>query len=167
MNDRKKPIFGLREELGLRRPIEHPAHEPLLGIVYTATLLAKHGGRLLRAHGLTDAQFNVLMILHHQGDNGRLSQARLGQLLLVNRSNVTGLVDRMERDGIVRREDDPEDRRINLVAITEAGERVMQAAKADYYPMVEAVMGGLDENDRVELIQLLGRVRAGLRGGAE
>ena len=102
-----------------------------------AALLQKRGARLLREHGLTDAQFNVLMLLHHQGERGRMSQIRLGRLLLVNRSNVTGLVDRMERDGLVRREDDPDDRRVNLVAITEKGMEVLGGAMAAYYPMLD------------------------------
>lgn len=162
MNNIQNKKKGLQEELGLARPIEHPAHEPVLSIVYTATLLQKRGGRLLRAHGLTDAQFNVLMLLHHQGDNGRMSQVRLGRLLLVNRSNVTGLVDRMERDGLVRREDDPQDRRVNLVAITEEGEKTLAGAMQEYYPMLEKVMADLSTAQRGTLMELLGSVRAKL-----
>jgi DNA-binding MarR family transcriptional regulator len=161
MNNMK--TANLQAELGLARPIVYPAHEPVLSIVYTATLLEKHGGRLLRGHGLTDAQFNVLMLLHHQGERGRMSQVRLGELLLVNRSNVTGLVDRMERDGLVRREDDPGDRRVNLVAITDRGEGVLAGAMAQYYPMLDRVMEGLSDTERGKLMELLGRVRHKLK----
>ena len=163
MNNRRDNAENLQAELGLARPIIYPAHEPVLGIVYTATLLEKQGGRLLRRHGLTDAQFNVLMLLHHQGERGRMSQVRLGELLLVNRSNVTGLVDRMERDSLVRREDDPDDRRVNLVAITDKGEGVLAGAMADYYPMLDQVMAGLNDSERRKLMELLGRVRKRLR----
>jgi DNA-binding MarR family transcriptional regulator len=162
MNNKKDSNTTLKEELGFTRPLIHPAHEPVLAIVYTATLLQKSAGRLLRGHGLTDAQFNVLMLLHHQGEAGRMSQIRLGRLLLVNRSNVTGLVDRMERDSLVRREDDPGDRRVNLVAITDKGEQMLAAAMAQYYPMLEKVMAGLDGQERGMLIKLLARVRAQL-----
>lgn len=159
MNIKRKKPDGLQGELGLVRPLVHPTHEPVLSIVYTATLLEKRAGRLLRAHGLTGAQFNVLMLLHHQGERGRMSQVRLGRLLLVNRSNVTGLVDRMERDGLVRREDDPGDRRVNLVAITDKGEEVLAGAMTDYYPMLDRVMAGLEQSERNRLMELLGRVR--------
>lgn len=163
MNNKQTKSGGLQSELGLPRPIVYPAHEPVLAIVYTATLLEKRGGRLLRAHGLTDAQFNVLMMLHYQGERGRMSQIRLGRLLLVNRSNVTGLVDRMERDGLVRREDDPGDRRVNLVAITDKGESVLTAAMADYYPMLDKVMAPLNGAERGKLMELLSRVRQRLK----
>ena len=159
MNKQKRKQSSLQHELGLTNPIVHPSHEPVLGIVFTATLLQKHGGRLLRAHGLTDAQFNVLMLLHHQGQRGRMSQIRLGRLLLVNRSNVTGLVDRMERDGLVRREDDPDDRRVNLVAITDRGMQVLEGAMAEYYPMLDEVMAGVGDQEREVLMDLLARVR--------
>ncbi len=162
MNSKSANKTNLQRELGFARPLIHSAHEPVLAIVYSATLLQKSAGRLLRAHGLTDAQFNVLMLLHHQGERGRLSQIRLGKLLLVNRSNVTGLVDRMERDSLVRREDDPGDRRVNLVAITDKGEEVLAAAMEEYYPMLEKVMAGLDGKERGRLMELLARVRAGL-----
>ena len=162
MNNNATDKTTLQHELGFTRPLIHPAHEPVLAIFYTATLLQKSGGRLLRGHGLSDAQFNVLMLLHHQGERGRLSQIRLGRLLLVNRSNVTGLVDRMERDGLVRREDDPGDRRVNLVAITQRGEAVLAGAMADYYPMLEKIMAGLDSEERGRLMGLLARVRKNL-----
>ncbi len=162
MNNKTDSKTSLKDELGFTHPLVHPAHEPVLAIVYTATLLRKSGGRLLRGHGLTDAQFNVLMLLHHQGERGRMSQIRLGRLLLVNRSNVTGLVDRMERDSLVRREDDPGDRRVNLVALTEKGREVLEKAMVDYYPMLEKMMDGLDSDERGVLMGLLGRVRVHL-----
>lgn len=162
MNKKSTGKTSLQQELGFTRPLVHPAHEPVLAIVFTATLLQKRCGRLLRAHGLSDAQFNVLMLLHHQGERGRLSQIRLGKLLLVNRSNVTGLVDRMERDSLVRREDDPGDRRVNLVAITERGEAVLAGAMAHYYPLLAEVMTGLDSGERGRLMELLELVRKAL-----
>jgi DNA-binding MarR family transcriptional regulator len=166
MNNKSENKTSLQRELGFTHPLIHPAHEPTLAIVYTATLLQKSAGRLLRDHGLTDAQFNVLMLLHHQGERGRMSQIRLGKLLLVNRSNVTGLVDRMERDRLVRREDDPGDRRVNLVAITDKGQEVLSDAMNEYYPMLEKVMADLDSQERGKLMALLAQVRANISGSS-
>ena len=85
--------MSLQKELGLPNPLEAPGHEAVLNIVLTGELLAKEGDRLLRPFGLTDSQFNVLMLLKYQVKGGGINQTRLGQMLLVNRSNVTGLVD--------------------------------------------------------------------------
>ena len=151
--------MGLQKELGLKNPILNQAHETVLGIVYTASLLNKQGSRLLRKFGLTEAQFNILMLLRHQSDNGRMNQTVLGDMLLVNRSNVTGLVDRLERDGLVRRVDDPEDRRVNLVEMTEAGREGLAIAKVDYFARVEKVLAGLSVEQRKMLVGLLESVR--------
>ena len=151
--------MGLQKELGLKNPILNQAHETVLGIVYTASLLNKQGSRLLRKFGLTEAQFNILMLLRHQSDNGRMNQTVLGDMLLVNRSNVTGLVDRLERDGLVRRVDDPEDRRVNLVEMTEAGRERLAIAKVDYFARVEQVLAGLSVEQRKALVELLDSVR--------
>ena len=89
--------MSLQNELGFINPIETRAHEALMNVVLTSALLVKQGHRLMRPFGLTDAQFNVLMLLKYQSDNGELNQTDLGNMLVVNRSNVTGLVDRLEQ----------------------------------------------------------------------
>lgn len=155
--------MGIQEELRLQNPILNQAHETVLGIVFTGSLLTKLGGRLLRRFDLTDAQFNILMLLRHQAEGGRITQTRLGEMLLVNRSNVTGLVDRLERDGLVRRIADPEDRRINLVELTVAGLERLEQAKQDYYDYIETVMAGLSEEQRKALAGLLENVRRQVR----
>ena len=80
-------------------------------IVATADLLLRESQRLFRPQGLTAAQFNVLNLLAGCGDGAGLSQRELADLLVVDRSNVTGLIDRMETAGWVRRADDPSDRK--------------------------------------------------------
>ena len=89
--------MSLQDELGLENSIKNRAHEALLNVVLTGTLLVKEGDRVLRPFGLTDAQFNVLMLLKYQSDHGEMNQTSLGNMLLVNRSNVTGLIDRLEQ----------------------------------------------------------------------
>lgn len=69
--------------------------------------------------GLSLAKLNVLGIL--VGSNGPLSLGELAQKLACVRSNVTQLVDRLESDGLVRREADPADRRSIRAVVTDAG----------------------------------------------
>ena len=88
--------MSLKNELGLPNPFSHKEHEAMLNIVVTGTLLTKEGEKILRPYGLTDAQFNILMLLKYQSPDGKINQTILGKMLLVNRSNITGLIDRME-----------------------------------------------------------------------
>src|SRR6267154_357244 len=88
-------------------------------VMTTADAFLRESQRLFRPLGATGAQYNVLNILvsHPEG----LSQRELGDLLVVDRSNVTGLLDRLEKSGLVRRDDHPGDRRVYRVSITPAG----------------------------------------------
>jgi len=88
-------------------------------VMATADCFLRESQRLFRPLGLTGAQYNVLNILAASPDG--ISQRELGDRLVVDRSNVTGLLDRLEKSGWVRRTDDPEDRRVYRVVLTPAG----------------------------------------------
>ena len=73
----------------------------------------------LRQQDLTAAQFNALLVLRTAGAGGLL-MGEIGRRLVVTKSNVTGLVDRLERQGLVRRAERP-DRRATVVRLTRGG----------------------------------------------
>ncbi|MFB3789065.1 MAG: MarR family winged helix-turn-helix transcriptional regulator [bacterium] len=155
--------MSLQQELGLPRPITNRAHEAVMNIVLTGEMLAKEGQRLLRPFGLTDSQFNVLMLLKYQNSGAGISQTILGERLLVNRSNVTGLIDRMEQAGWVQRLADPKDRRINQVKITRAGLSVLNKAEEKYFTRIEEVIGALPAKNQTLICSLLETIRKALR----
>jgi DNA-binding MarR family transcriptional regulator len=88
-------------------------------------------------------------------------------MLLVNRSNVTGLVDRMEQAGWVERTADAEDRRVKRVRMTPAGREVLVRAQKAYFARIEEVMGVLPTEAHARLCRMLERVRERLGGGKE
>ncbi|MFC1692496.1 MarR family winged helix-turn-helix transcriptional regulator [Candidatus Latescibacterota bacterium] len=151
--------MSLQHELCFLEPFKNLAHETLLSIVVTGTLLVKEGHRILLPFSITEAQFNVLMLLKHQTENGRMSQTRLGKMLLVNRSNVTGLIDRMEQVGWVRRTADIGDRRVNQVEITESGHEIIERSQKAYYTRIEEIMSVLSPEERKHLCRMLESVR--------
>jgi len=83
-------------------------------------------------------------------------------MLLVNRSNVTGLVDRMEQAGWVERLDDPADRRVKRIRLTAAGRKLLDRVDAVYIRKVEAVIRPLSAREQSELCRLLEKVRGSL-----
>jgi DNA-binding MarR family transcriptional regulator len=159
--------MSLSDELGFKNPVQHPAHEALLGLVVTAGLLSKEGDRVLRPLGLTDSQFNVLALLRFQAAEGSLDQTTLGRMLVVNRSNVTGLVDRMEKAGWVERTSDGNDRRVKRVRLTAEGKRLADAADRRYMTRVHALMGALSEKERESLAKTLEKIRFHLKRDRE
>jgi DNA-binding MarR family transcriptional regulator len=86
-------------------------------------------------------------------------------MLLVNRSNVTGLVDRMEQAGWVERVPDPEDRRVKRIQMTKPGREILAKAERKYYQRMREVMGVLSREESRQLCAMLERVRERLRGG--
>lgn len=77
-------------------------------------------------HQLTSSQVRVLELLSQQP----LAMSRLAERLKCEPSNVTGIVDRLEARGLVRRGPDPADRRVKLAAVTEAGRSIGDQVRA-------------------------------------
>ena len=70
-----------------------------------------------------------------------MTQIELSRLLIMHRSNVTGLVDRLEKRGLIQRKDDPNDRRAHLVVLTTAGRKLLGQILPQYYAAAEAIWG--------------------------
>jgi DNA-binding MarR family transcriptional regulator len=127
-------------------------------LVRVQQLLMERIDAVLRPLDLTFARYEVLQLLSFSSA-GRMPMTRLGSLLQVHPTSVTSAVDRLERQGFVRREPGPDDRRVKLAVLTEEG-RAM-AARATRGLNALFAEPGL-EPDRVrELTDLLGRLRAG------
>ena len=157
--------MSLEHELGLRKPIALLGHETLLNIYFTATCIKKRAAEFLRPLGLTDVQLNVLMLLHHQsGPEGGLSQAQISDMMLVNRANITSLIDRMEKAKLVVRTAAADDRRYNIIKLTERGKKIFARVDPLYAKEVKSAMVILKEAEQKKLIRMLEKVRANLTG---
>ena len=157
--------MSLEHELGLRKPIALLGHETLLNIYFTATCIKKRAAEFLRRFGLTDVQLNVLMLLHHQsGPEGGLSQAQISDMMLVNRANITSLIDRMEKAKLVVRTAAADDRRYNIIKLTERGKKIFARVDPLYAKEVKNAMVILKEAEQKKLIRMLEKVRANLTG---
>jgi DNA-binding MarR family transcriptional regulator len=154
--------MNLREELGLDQTIETMEHECLLNVLYTATMLYKASYIYFRQYGITDAQFNVLIQLQYEKQQG-LSQADLGRRLVVNKADMTGIIDRLEKAGLVGREDHPKDRRINIIKITRKGRDIVNKLEPGYFTGVKKVMSGMSTNDMKTIIKGMEKIRENVR----
>jgi DNA-binding MarR family transcriptional regulator len=88
--------------------------------------------------------------------------AALSRRMLVTAGNLTGLVDRAERDGVVERRADPRDRRLSRVYLTPSGRELVQGLIPVHAAHVRELLRVLDEGDRRELRRILGKLRDGL-----
>jgi MarR family 2-MHQ and catechol resistance regulon transcriptional repressor len=116
---------------------------------------------LQKEFGLTESQFAILEALHHLGP---LTQGELCRKILRSGSNVTTVIDNLERTGTVRRERGENDRRIQMVHLTDAGRSVLDRALPAHVGRITALMNRLDPDEQRELGRLcrkLGRTVAG------
>lgn len=125
-------------------------------VMATADTFLRESARLFRPYGLTGAQYNVLNILSDT-PNG-ISQRELGDLLVVDRSNVTGLLDRMEKAGWVQRVDHPQDRRVYQVSLTPAGRALWEKVHLVYLSVIGQVTDGISSKRMSDCIEILSRL---------
>jgi DNA-binding MarR family transcriptional regulator len=154
--------MNLKEELGLDQTIETMEHECLLNVLYTATMLYKASYIYFRYYGITDAQFNVLIQLKYGKQQG-LSQADLGRRLVVNKADMTGIIDRLEKAGLVGREDHPKDRRINIIKITRKGRDIVNKLEPGYFTRVKKTMSGISKNGMKTIMKGMEKIRENVR----
>jgi DNA-binding MarR family transcriptional regulator len=116
-----------------------PRYEALLQLLRTAEGLWNASHALFAHWGLSPSQFNLLNLLH-PGPSGA-SQVELSRELIMHRSNVTGLVDRLQARGLVERRERAGDRRSYEVVLTPAGSRLVSEILPHYYAAAERVWG--------------------------
>jgi DNA-binding MarR family transcriptional regulator len=116
-----------------------PRYAATLQLLHTAELLW-NGSRLLFARwDLSPSQFNILNLLSDRPEG--LSQTELSRRLIMHRSNVTGLIDRLEKRGLVLRRETPGDRRAYRVVLSLEGQRLIQEILPHYYRAAEEIWG--------------------------
>jgi MarR family 2-MHQ and catechol resistance regulon transcriptional repressor len=135
-----------------------PSVELLVNLIYTCDVLQTRLARAVEEQGLSPAAFNVLMILSRNEGRG-CPMHELGEVLLVSRANVTGLVDCLERKNLVERVADPADRRVRLVSITEAGQKLLEKLAPGHYASVREMLKEIKNSEKATLNALLTKLR--------
>ncbi len=130
----------------------------VLQVLATAQALEKAGQQLFRPHGLTVARFNVLNLLSDQPEGVRASN--LARALVVDPSNITGLLKRMKAEGLLTELANAHDRRQHVVALSAKGRKAWQAAHRDYERRLEAFESALSMAERKAVEKVLQRMLA-------
>ncbi|WP_209427426.1 MarR family transcriptional regulator [Pararhodobacter sp. SW119] len=110
---------------------------------------------LRREHETTLPRFDVMAALHRRADTMTMSE--LSRLLLVSNGNATAVVDRLEKDGLVRRSPAPNDRRTVHVALTPKGTTSFETMAQGHEERLDALFGDLDSQDLDTLRDVLRR----------
>jgi DNA-binding MarR family transcriptional regulator len=122
-------------------------------------LLARAGGRAIRdlnralqPHGLRSRHYTVLAVA---AEGAGRSQRELGELLGIDPSAIVAIVDDLARDGLVRRDPHPDDRRTRLVVATDPGRSRLAEAQELARSVDAELLGGFTPEQRAALRDLL------------
>jgi DNA-binding MarR family transcriptional regulator len=131
--------------------------------------------RNLLQHRISQGRFGVLMLLWRSGQGsaqgtvgvdskcnscggGPRTPAELAEAAGVTRATMTGLIDTLERDGLVKRQPDPDDRRMMSVRLTAKAERFLRELLPNHFKAINTLLSPLDEAERKTLVRLLGKI---------
>jgi DNA-binding MarR family transcriptional regulator len=141
----------LRDHMGAAQPADLVAREAL-----AAMRAASHGFRIsmdrwLERHGLSEGRMGVLWMLKRSGSS---SLTDLASALDVSPRNITGLVDHLERDGLVVRAPAPEDRRAVVARLSFLGEAKLAGIQKEMANVRDTVVAGFTDEELKDLRHL-------------
>ena len=153
-------VRRLQRELQQRKPFATPQEELVLNILRTADVLQQALERALHPAGLSGTQYNVLRILRGAGARG-LCCREVGERMLTHDPDVTRLLDRLERRGLVVRRRDQRDRRILTARLTPEGMALLASLDAPIAQLHTRLLGHLPPERQAALLDLLEAARGG------
>ncbi len=138
------------------------ATEATVNVVRTSALLEERVGILARRYGVSSPGSNVLGILDGAGEP--LPPHIISERLFSSPATLTGLLDSLEKRGLVRRTAHPTDRRKLLVEITEEGRRLSRSLLSEILREEVQWMACFNDEELETLVGLLGKLQAHLYG---
>ncbi len=135
-------------------------HETLMGIWWSGVLLKQRSRRFFRQYPVSDSQFNALMLLKYA--DRPFTQQDLSERMLVDKSNITILIDELEKLGFVRRSKIPGDRRFYHLEITGDGVAFFDSVEQEYRALIHDAMSIFTPEELAEITRYMVRLQAGL-----
>ena len=157
------PRYECLLECAQRHPgLDPSACEVFLHLLRTGDEAFRVTDAHFQAQGVSQGRFTVLMLLYDKtcGQTHVFTPAQLADQAGVTRATMTGLIDTLERDGMVTRKPDPTDRRMLSVELTPHGVAFLERLLPEHFRRISLLVSSLDENERRTLVALLGKIAA-------
>ena len=145
---------GIQAEIKQSKPFGSLQEEAFLALQRTADQLQGRVAEMLKPYGLSPTQYNALRILRGAGDSG-LACSEIGERMINRDPDITRLLDRLQRRGLVRRARDRQDRRVIMAHITAAGSKLLKDLDRPVEEFQQQLLGGLRQQQLKDLVRLL------------
>lgn len=149
----------LQDEIKKKRPFDSLAQEAYLNLLRTGDMLEGRLGRLFRDYGITSSQYNVLRIL--RGEGTALPCLEIARRLIQVVPAITGLLDRLEEQGLVTRQRSVGDRRVVYIELTDKAQTLLERLDKPVLDLHQTLLGHMTEQELRTLSQLVEKARAG------
>jgi DNA-binding MarR family transcriptional regulator len=149
---------GIQAELKQAKPFSSRAEEAYVALMRTADQLHWKGAELMKQFDLSPTQFNALRILRGAGPKG-LPCSEISQRMINRDSDITRLLDRLERRGLAERCRESRDRRVIMGRITPAGLQLLKKMDKPLEEFHRSVLGRMEEDRLTSLLALLQEAR--------
>lgn len=150
----------LQREIKKKNPFDSLEQETMLNLLRTNDLFQNRFGKLFREYGLTASQYNVLRIL--RGEGKPLPCLEIAERMVQVVPAMTGLVDRLEKQGLVLRERSEHDRRVIYVELTTKAKRLLKRLDKPVLELHADLMSSLNKQEMKQLSRLLEKARRDL-----
>lgn len=157
----KKPISAVGEEILQSRAFATIEEELLVSLLRTTDVLHEHFEKIIRPFNISMTQYNVLRILRGAEPTGRTC-GEIGERMIAREPDVTRLLERMEKAGLIRRSRDSGDRRVVVTRITDAGLKLLDEMEPKMRE-IDGLLKPMGERKIENTLKLLDEVRAHVR----
>jgi len=159
-DDRRESFYHERvSESGQRYPgFDLPSTQIVLDLLYTYDVFHQLSARYMADFGLSKSSLNILMLLRHGPPQG-MQLHDLGELLLVSRANITGVIDSLQQKGWVERVVDASDRRVRYARITGKAETLLDEFIPVHFRNIKRLFQDLSREEKETLSELLRKAR--------
>jgi DNA-binding MarR family transcriptional regulator len=141
-----------------RRRIGSPEEALFLELLRTAEMLGRAGAQVLKSEELSATQYNVLRILRGAAEG--LTCGEIGNRMITHDPDITRLLDRLEKRGLIARNREAKDRRVVLSRITAGGLKLLARLDEPVQAMHRQQLGHLGPERRQQLTKLLEEARS-------
>ena len=155
-------VARVRSACGDDNSLDLCVTESLVHFLRTYAVVHDSLNDCLAESGLSLAKLSLLYVLRNAADEG-LAMSDIGQRMAVTCANITKLVDGLAAGGYVRRIQSPFDRRVVLASLTAEGFALLQRVQPEYMRNVRRFWSGLNEDECLELIHLMMKLRESFR----
>ena len=160
--------MNIFHELGIQSGEDRINEEVIYNIARVYTTINNALSFFLAAYKISPAKFNILLMVKHVGRDKGMAQNEISKLLLVTTSNITRMIDKLQKEGCVERLAQEGDRRVHLVKITKKGSDLLDTIWPRYKETIDNLVGqGFSRKNKETINETLEKLRGFIKAKTE